>query len=69
MSTVRSKDGSTIALDAWGDGQPPLIMIDGGTGHRGVKPTNAEVGNLLGDEFRVYAYDRRGRGESTDTTA
>jgi pimeloyl-ACP methyl ester carboxylesterase len=66
MGTVRSKDGTTIAFDAWGDGQP-LIMIDGATSYRGVNPTNAEVGQLLADEFRVYAYDRRGRGESTDT--
>jgi pimeloyl-ACP methyl ester carboxylesterase len=66
MGTVRSKDGTTIAFDAWGDGRP-LIMIDGATAHRGVNPTNAEVGQLLSDEFRVYAYDRRGRGESTDT--
>jgi pimeloyl-ACP methyl ester carboxylesterase len=66
MSTVRSKDGTTIAFDACGDGQP-LIMIDGATAYRGVNPTNAEVGRLLGDECRVYVYDRRGRGESTDT--
>jgi pimeloyl-ACP methyl ester carboxylesterase len=66
MGTVRSKDGTTIAFDAWGDGQP-LIIIDGATAYRGVNPTNAEVGQLLGDDFRVYAYDRRGRGESTDT--
>src|SRR3984893_18215560 len=66
MGTVRSKDGTTIAFDAWGDGQP-LIIIDGATAYRGVNPTNAEVGQLLGDGFRVYAYDRRGRGESTDT--
>jgi pimeloyl-ACP methyl ester carboxylesterase len=66
MNTVRSKDGTTIAFDAWGDGQP-LIMVDGATSHRAANPTNAEVGQLLGDEFRVYAYDRRGRGESTDT--
>jgi pimeloyl-ACP methyl ester carboxylesterase len=38
-----------------------------GTAYRGVNPTNAEVGKLLGDEFRVYAHDRRGRGESGDT--
>jgi pimeloyl-ACP methyl ester carboxylesterase len=42
-------------------------MIDGATSHRAVNPTNAEVGQLLREEFRVYAYDRRGRGESTDT--
>ena len=66
MGTVRSKDGTTIAFNAWGDGQP-LIMIDGATAYRAVNPTNAEVGQLLREEFRVYAYDRRGRGDSTDT--
>jgi pimeloyl-ACP methyl ester carboxylesterase len=66
MGTVKSKDGTTIAFDTWGDGQP-LIMIDGATAYRGVNPLNAEVGKLLSDEFRVYAYDRRGRGDSTDT--
>jgi pimeloyl-ACP methyl ester carboxylesterase len=65
-SSVYSKDGTKIAFEAWGDGQP-LIMVDGATGHRAVNPTNAEVGQLLREEFRVYAYDRRGRGESTDT--
>lgn len=66
MSTVHSKDGTTIAFDAWGDGQP-LIMVDGATAHRAVNPLPAEVAQLLGEEFRVYAYDRRGRGESGDT--
>lgn len=66
MSIVISKDGTKIAFDAWGDG-PPLIMIDGATAYRAVNPINAQVGQLLGEEFRVYAYDRRGRGESTDT--
>ncbi|MEV6159936.1 alpha/beta hydrolase [Nonomuraea sp. NPDC052129] len=66
MGTVQSKDGTEIAFDVWGDGQP-LIMIDGATAHRMVNPTNGEVGQLLREEFRVYAYDRRGRGESTDT--
>ncbi|HEV2634685.1 MAG TPA: alpha/beta hydrolase [Actinocrinis sp.] len=66
MSTVRSKDSTTIAFDAWGDGRP-LILIDGATSHRAVNPLNAQVGELLGNEFRVYGYDRRGRGESSDT--
>lgn len=66
MGTVQSKDGTTIAYDVWGEGRP-LIIVDGATAHRAVNPTNAEVAQLLRDEFRVYAYDRRGRGKSTDT--
>jgi pimeloyl-ACP methyl ester carboxylesterase len=66
MSTVHSADGTPIAFDAWGDG-PPLILVDGATSHRGVNQLNAEAGKLLSDRFRVYAYDRRGRGESGDT--
>jgi pimeloyl-ACP methyl ester carboxylesterase len=66
MSTVHSADGTPIAFDAWGAGQP-LILVDGATSHRAVNQLNAEVGKLLSDQFRVYAYDRRGRGESGDT--
>jgi pimeloyl-ACP methyl ester carboxylesterase len=66
MSTVTSADGTTIGFDAYGAGRP-LILIDGATAHRAVNPTNAEVGKLLSDDFRTYVYDRRGRGESTDT--
>jgi pimeloyl-ACP methyl ester carboxylesterase len=66
MGTVTSADGTAIRFDARGDGQP-LIMVDGATAHRAVSPLPAQLGELLGDEFRVYAYDRRGRGESGDT--
>jgi pimeloyl-ACP methyl ester carboxylesterase len=66
MSTVLSADGTTISFDAWGNGRP-LIMIDGATAYRATSQVQAQVGELLGDEFRVYAYDRRGRGESGDT--
>src|SRR5215472_15027384 len=66
MSTVTSADGTTIGYDARGEGQP-LIMIDGATAYRAVSPTAGQVGELLRDEFRTYAYDRRGRGESGDT--
>lgn len=66
MSTVISKDGTTIAFDAYGSGRP-LIMVDGATGYHGINPLNGQTGELLAGEFRTYAYDRRGRGESTDT--
>jgi pimeloyl-ACP methyl ester carboxylesterase len=66
MGTVQSADGTTIGFDAWGDGQP-LILVDGATAHRAMSPMHAQLGELLGTEFRVYAYDRRGRGESGDT--
>jgi pimeloyl-ACP methyl ester carboxylesterase len=66
MSTVTSADGTTIAFEAYGEGRP-LILIDGATAHRAVNPVNDEVGNLLTDRFRTYAYDRRGRGGSGDT--
>lgn len=61
-----SADGTVIAFTAWGDGEP-LIIIDGATAYPATNPTNEEVGRLLSDEFRTYAYDRRGRGQSTDT--
>jgi pimeloyl-ACP methyl ester carboxylesterase len=66
MGTVTSADGTGIAFDAWGQGQP-LIIVDGATAHRAISTIHAQLGALLGDEFRVYAYDRRGRGESGDT--
>ena len=66
MSRVQSADGTAIGFDAWGGGQP-LILVDGATSYRAVSQINAQLGGLLRDEFRVYAYDRRGRGESGDT--
>jgi pimeloyl-ACP methyl ester carboxylesterase len=66
MGRTHSADGTTIGFDAWGDGQP-LIMVDGATGHLAMSQLPGQVAELLGTEFRVYAYDRRGRGESGDT--
>jgi pimeloyl-ACP methyl ester carboxylesterase len=66
MGTVLSQDGTNIGFDAWGDG-PPLIMVDGATAHRAVSEIGVQVGELLRGQFRVYSYDRRGRGGSGDT--
>ncbi|MFB6725067.1 alpha/beta fold hydrolase [Kribbella sp. NPDC056345] len=66
MSTVKSADGTTISYDVYGEGQP-LIIVDGATAHSAVNPLNAETAKLLSDQFRTYVYDRRGRGQSSDT--
>jgi pimeloyl-ACP methyl ester carboxylesterase len=65
MKKVISKDGTTIGFDQSGTG-PAMILVNGAMGYReffGGRPLAAE----LSKEFMVYDYDRRGRGESTDT--
>ncbi len=65
MSQVISKDGTTIAYDKTGNG-PAVILVDGAMGYReyfGGRPLAA----VLSHDFTVMTYDRRGRGESTDT--
>jgi hypothetical protein len=61
-----SPDGPVIAFTAWGQGEP-LAIIDGATAYPAINPTNEQIGRLRSNEFRTYAYDRRGRGQSTDT--
>jgi pimeloyl-ACP methyl ester carboxylesterase len=61
--TVRSRDGTAIAFDRSGDG-PALILVSGAMG---TKAHAAALASALATTFTVYAYDRRGRGESGDT--
>ena len=65
MSTVRSKDGTTIAYNRTGNGAA-LIVIDGALCSRAFGPS-ARLAPLLAGDFTVFTYDRRGRGESGDT--
>ncbi|GLY74150.1 alpha/beta fold hydrolase [Actinoallomurus iriomotensis] len=65
MPKVTSADGTTIAYERDGSG-PPLILVDGAMCHRGGGPMRPLAARLR-HAFTVYAYDRRGRGESTDT--
>jgi len=65
MHTVRSADGTTIAFDREGDG-PPLILVDGALCSRKFGPMGAMTRQLSG-RFTIFSYDRRGRGDSTDT--
>jgi pimeloyl-ACP methyl ester carboxylesterase len=60
---VTSKDGTTIAFDRSGDG-PPVVLVGGALSTRG---TAEPLAALLEPSFTIYAYDRRGRGDSGDT--
>lgn len=65
MNKVTSKDGTRIAYETKGSG-PAVILIDGALGHRSLAFGNA-LAELLAQHFTVYTYDRRGRGDSTDS--
>ena len=64
-STVRSKDGTSIAFDRVGTG-PAVILVDGALCHRKMGPMGP-LAQVLAPHFTVYTYDRRGRGESGHT--
>jgi pimeloyl-ACP methyl ester carboxylesterase len=65
MATVTSADGTTIAFERDGSG-PAVILVDGAMCYRASGPMRP-LAALLKEDFTVYAYDRRGRGESGDT--
>ncbi len=63
MRKVISKDGTPIAFDQSGHG-PAIILVAGATATR---LAEASLAAALAPHFTVFAYDRRGRGESGDT--
>ena len=68
MKTVTSKDGTTIAFDQSGKG-PALILVGGMFEQRALDSETSRLATfpLLAKHFTVFHYDRRGRGDSTDT--
>jgi hypothetical protein len=57
-----SADGTEIAYEVTGSG-PALVLVDGALCQRAMGPSRGLAKELAGS-FTVYAYDRRGRGES-----
>jgi len=65
MSKVISKDGTKIACETSGSGQA-VILVDGALCYRSFGPMT-HLAELLAPHFTVYTYDRRGRGESSNS--
>ncbi|MBT1001268.1 alpha/beta fold hydrolase [Paenarthrobacter sp. DKR-5] len=61
--TTRSADGTTIAYQSSGSG-PAVILVGGALNSR---HSAGPLATELAPHFTVYAYDRRGRGQSTDS--
>jgi pimeloyl-ACP methyl ester carboxylesterase len=57
-----SADGTEIAYEVSGAG-PALVLVDGALCQRSMGPARG-LATQLADQFTVYAYDRRGRGDS-----
>ena len=62
-SFVTSRDGTRIAHDVLGDGLPVVVV----SGLFCTRQTTQDLAEQLGARCTVANYDRRGRGESTDT--
>jgi alpha-beta hydrolase superfamily lysophospholipase len=65
VEKTTSADGTTIAYDAWGDG-PAVVIVGGAFNDRNTWAELAQA--LAGQGLRAVSYDRRGRGDSGDTS-
>jgi pimeloyl-ACP methyl ester carboxylesterase len=63
LKTLTSKDGTRIAFDLSGQG-PELVLV---TPAFGTRADETSLAAALAPDFTVFAYDRRGRGDSGDT--
>ena len=66
MPHVVSRDGTRIAYEQSGAGEP-VVLVDGAMGSRSLGFLRP-LAELLAMSHSVIAYDRRGRGESSDTS-
>jgi len=58
-----SRDGTTIAYDKTGKGDVVIIVL----GALNSRKSGSRLAKLLASHFTVITYDRRGRGDSSDT--
>jgi pimeloyl-ACP methyl ester carboxylesterase len=65
MNSLTSPDGTPIAYDRTGTGEP-LVLVAGAFSYRRY-PGQVKLAELLSARFTVYSYDRRGCGDSGDT--
>jgi pimeloyl-ACP methyl ester carboxylesterase len=65
MKKILSKDGTAIAVDRTGRG-PALVFVDGAMCYRASGPSQS-IAAALAEHFTVFTYDRRGRGDSSDS--
>src|SRR5215218_2297349 len=64
MESVISRDGTKIAYDCVGEGQP-VILVGGAFSYRRF-PKTVRLAEQLAGRFSAFNYDRRGRGDSAD---
>ena len=63
MPQLTSADGTSIAYTQTGNGQAIVLLHVGPF----TQAINAGLAGLLAEQFTVYTYDRRGRGDSGGT--
>jgi pimeloyl-ACP methyl ester carboxylesterase len=63
MPTTTSKDDTRIAYDRIGHGDVVILVL----GALNSRKSGAKLAKLLAPRFTAISYDRRGRGDSTDT--
>lgn len=66
LENVRSADGTSIAFERRGDGDPVVVLVEPPLHHRAFSAFGGLV-PLLAKALTVITYDRRGRGHSGDT--
>ncbi len=66
MKTVTSKDGTCIAYEQTGQG-PTVISVAGALQYRSWDEGTKKIAAMMAPDFTFVEYDRRGRGDSSDT--